>query len=108
MIPLAIFLWPSFLGGGTDFLIVDGNSMLPTILPGSFIITKQESSYNVDDIVAFYLRGGNLQKIVVHRIIDDTEYGFKIQGDNNKDPDPGFFKTSISSAVDTLPSILFL
>jgi len=92
MIPLAIFLWPSFLGGSTDFLIVEGNSMLPTILPGSFVITKHQASYEVDDIVAFYLRAGGAQKIVVHRIIEDTDTGFKIQGDNNPSPDPGFFK----------------
>jgi len=94
MIPLAIFLWPSFIGGTTDFFTVTGNSMLPTILPGSFIITKQQSSYSVDDIVAFYLRAGGSQKTVVHRIIDDTDdRGFRIQGDNNGKPDTGFFKT---------------
>ena len=107
MIPLAIFLWPSFLGGGADFLIVEGNSMLPTILPGSFIITKEQSSYNVGDIVAFYLRGGGLQKIVVHRIIDNTESGFKIQGDNNNKPDTGFFKTDqiIGKVALVIPSV---
>lgn len=92
MIPLALFLWPSVLGGSTDFLIVEGKSMLPTILPGSFVITKHENSYEIDDIVAYYLRQSGQQKIVVHRIIDDTENGFLIQGDNNPQPDPGFFK----------------
>lgn len=94
MIPLAIFLWPSFLGGSTDFLIVEGHSMLPTILPGSFVITKHESSYKVNDIVAYYLQASGQQKIVVHRIIEDTENGFLIQGDNNPTPDPGFHKES--------------
>ncbi|MDH3278442.1 MAG: signal peptidase I [Nitrosopumilus sp.] len=92
MIPLALFLWPSFLGGSTDFLIVEGKSMLPTILPGSFVITKAENSYKVDDIVAFYLRASGQEKIVVHRIIEEKENGFLIQGDNNPTPDPGLFK----------------
>lgn len=92
MIPLALFLWPSFLGGSTDFLIVEGNSMLPTILPGSFVITKHENTYKVNDIVAYYLRASGQEKLVVHRIIEDTENGFRIQGDNNPKPDVGLFK----------------
>jgi len=106
MIPLAIFLWPSFIGGTTDFFTVSGNSMLPTILPGSFVITKQQSTYSIDDIVAFYLRAGGSQKIVVHRIIDDTDdRGFRIQGDNNGKPDTGFFKTEriIGKVAITIP-----
>jgi len=92
LISLAIFLWPSFLGGSSDFLIVEGQSMLPTILPGSLVITQKQDSYEVDDIVAFYLSAGRAQKIVVHRIIDENNNGFIIKGDNNKSNDPGFFK----------------
>jgi len=91
-IPLLIFLWPSFLGGNTDFLITEGNSMLPTILPGSMVITKKQPSYELDDIVAYHLKEGVVQKIVVHRIIEETTNGFILQGDNNKDRDPGVYK----------------
>lgn len=111
MVPLAIFLWPSFIGGTTDFFTVTGNSMLPTILPGSFVITKQQSSYNVDDIVAYYLRAGGSQKIIVHRIIDDTDdRGFRIQGDNNNKPDTGFYKTDriIGKVALTIPHAGYL
>ena len=92
MIPLAIFLWPSFLGGPADFLIVEGQSMLPTILPGSFVITRQETSYHVDDIVAYVQAASGHQRNVVHRIIEETDNGFIIQGDNNPRPDVGVFK----------------
>lgn len=92
MIPIAIYFWPSALGGTTEILIVQGQSMLPTILPGSFVIAKQAPDYNIGDIVVFVQKSGTgAQKIVVHRIIEETENGFVIQGDNNPVKDPGFY-----------------
>jgi len=66
--------------------------MLPTILPGSFVITKEAPSYHIDDIVAFVQKEGKAQKIIVHRIIDETSQGFIIKGDNNPRKDPGYPK----------------
>ncbi len=91
-IPVIIFLWPSFLGGSTDFIAVDGQSMLPTITPGSFVISQKQPSYEIDDIVAFYQREGRASKIIVHRIVEDTERGFRMKGDNNPSVDTGFYK----------------
>ena len=87
-VPLFLYLWPSFLGGDTDFVIVQGNSMLPTIEPGSFVITKKLSHYAIDDIVS-YPEPENPKIIIVHRIIDEDKMGFIIKGDNNKGKDPG-------------------
>ena len=64
--------------------------MYPTILPGSIVITKTAAPYQIDDIVSFTLKEGEIQRIVVHRIIDVTEDGFIIKGDNNPSKDPGF------------------
>ena len=91
-IPIAVLMWPSFLGGNTDLFMVEGNSMLPTILPGSIVVTKKQPTYELDDIVAYHLTQGRLSKIVVHRIIDHTDNGFVIKGDNNPGNDPGFQK----------------
>jgi len=93
MIPLSIYLWPTALGGSTDFLLVQGQSMLPNILPGSFVITKLESSYEVGDVVSFAMEQGSAKKIVVHRIIDENENGFIMQGDNNPTRDAGVYPT---------------
>ena len=91
-IPVAIYLWPVALGGDTQFLLVEGQSMLPTIEPGSFVVLKAQESYEVGDIVGYttpqqsVFQGRN----VVHRIIEDKDdRGFLIQGDNNPKPDPG-------------------
>lgn len=98
LIPLAIYLWPTALGGDTEALFVYGPSMLPTILPGSFLITKTQPQYQIDDIVSFtfiekiseFAFGQDIKRIVVHRIIDETEKGFVIKGDNNRNKDSGF------------------
>ena len=82
--------WPVQLGGNTQFIIVQGQSMLPTILPGSMVVIKEASSYHIDDIVAWEQRSGRLSHIVVHRIIDKTDQGFVIKGDNNQNKDAGF------------------
>jgi signal peptidase len=92
LLPLGIFFWPSGLGGDTGFLIVQGNSMLPTILPGSMVIIKKQPAYQVDDIVSFTLSEGGASKNVVHRIIEETEEGFIIKGDNNPKQDIGIHK----------------
>lgn len=78
------------MGGDTNFLMVQGKSMLPTILPGSLVIIKQAAPYQIDDIVAYFLKEGRAAKIVVHRIMDETPRGFVIQGDNNPKKDKGY------------------
>ena len=94
-IPIIIYFWPTALGGDSEFLIVLGKSMDPTILHGSIVITKKLPSYQIDDIVSFTLKEGReVQRVVVHRIIDETEEGFIIKGDNNEKKDPGFPTTN--------------
>jgi len=94
IIPLVIFLWPSAAGGKTDFFIVQGQSMFPTIIPGSFIITQAEPTYEVDDVVAFNFSQEGVSQRVVHRIIeyDPEDQGFIMQGDNNPKRDAGTHK----------------
>ena len=75
---------PTFLGGPAGYVIVSGKSMEPTLYAGDLVITKQQPSYEVGDIVAFRVEGG----MVIHRIIGgDAENGYVIQGDNKPTPD---------------------
>ncbi|NIQ13603.1 MAG: signal peptidase I, partial [Candidatus Dadabacteria bacterium] len=92
LIPLLIYLWPSALGGDTQFLLVQGISMLGTIEPGSFVILKAQESYEVDDIIGFSTpkQSSFAGRNVVHRIIAETDDGgFILKGDNNPKRDPG-------------------
>jgi len=97
LIPVIIFLWPAFLGGDAEFLLVQGTSMLPTIEPGSFVITKQKESYEVDDVVSYStsITGPFGGRNIVHRIIEKTDEGFIIKGDNNKRADPGIVSPDV-------------
>ncbi|HLF79169.1 MAG TPA: DUF5305 family protein [Dehalococcoidia bacterium] len=75
-----VFLRPTFLRGGTGYIIVAGHSMEPTLWTGDLVITRQQANYEVGNIVAFRVEGGN----VIHRIVGgDGVAGFDMQGDNN-------------------------
>ena len=103
MIPFAIYFWPASLGGDTTLMLVQGQSMLPTILPGSVVVAKAAPEYNVGDIVAYTQRDGSASKIIVHRILEIHDNGYLlIQGDNNPSPDAGF-----PTKKDILGTVLF-
>jgi len=93
-IPLIIFLWPEALGGETQFLLVQGQSMMPTIEPGSFVILRESEKYEVGDIVGYStaVDGPFSGRNVVHRIMEEKSGGFKIKGDNNPRDDPGIVR----------------
>jgi len=90
LIPFVIYFWPASFGGDTTIMMVQGQSMLPTILPGSLLVAKAAPEYNIGDIVAYEQRDGGASKIVVHRIIDVDNNGFIIKGDNNPKKDAGY------------------
>jgi len=100
LIPFVIYFWPASFGGNTTIMMVQGQSMLPTILPGSLVVAKAEPEYFVGDIVAY--EQVDAHRIVVHRIMEETERGFIIQGDNNPKPDTGFPKEE-----DVLGKVMF-
>jgi len=79
-VTVALYFWPASLYGDSDFILLFGESMLPTIQSGSLVIVKSLPSYDNGDIVAFFNSGGIN---VVHRIIEVTEGGYVTQGDNN-------------------------
>ena len=89
LVPLSIYLWPAAFGGDTEFLIVSGQSMYPTIQDGSLVITKDSPPYEIGDIVAYYSKESRIN--VVHRIIDQNNGAFTIKGDNNKNDDAGSY-----------------
>lgn len=93
LIPFAIYFWPASYGGDTTIMMVQGQSMLPTILPGSLVVAKQASEYNVGDIVAYDQKDAH--RIVVHRIVEENPSGFIIRGDNNPRNDAGVHKEDV-------------
>jgi len=96
LIPLVIYLWPEALGGETQFLLVQGQSMMPTIEPGSFVILRESEKYEVGDIVGYStaVDGPFSGRNVVHRIMEEKKAGFVIKGDNNPKKDPGLVQNN--------------
>ena len=101
LIPVAIYFFPAAFGGDTEFFLVSGQSMHPTILDGSLVVTKQSSPYEIGEIVGYYSKESKIN--VVHRIIDVDDNGlFTIKGDNNQNEDTGVY-----SSDDILGEVVF-
>lgn len=68
---------PVFLGFATAAVL--SGSMEPAINTGDYIVTLEKDGYEVGDIV-MYENGGSY---TTHRIVEETEEGFRTMGDNN-------------------------
>ena len=89
VVPVLFYFWPSSLGGNTDFLVVYGESMLPTLQSGNLAILKDDINYKVSDIIAYHFREEGVNKVIIHRIISERpDHTFVLKGDNNISVDP--------------------
>ncbi len=86
-----VFLRPVSMGGSATWIIVRGDSMLPTYQTGDLIVFRAASDYRVGDAIAYRVPAGELGagRVIMHRIVGgDGVSGFIVQGDNNPVPDP--------------------
>lgn len=87
-----VAMWPVALGGKTSYVIVTGQSMLPTLQEGDLVVLRS-GEYEVGDVVS-YEPFADIPAQVIHRIIETKPDGtFVLQGDNNNFIDP-YFPTS--------------
>ena len=86
----ALFLRPQWLGGSATFILVRGDSMVPTFHNGDFLIAYGQPTYEPSDIVVYRVPAGEVGAghMVVHRIVGVSATGYTIQGDNNPASDP--------------------
>jgi signal peptidase I len=80
------YLRPPALGGGTELVLVRGDSMRPTFQPGDLVVTRTSDNYSTGQVVTYKIAGG--QARVIHRIVGNTSAGFTTQGDNRTSKDP--------------------
>lgn len=86
-----IALRPQALGGPARYLVIRGDSMVPTYVSGDFVVLHRQLTYRAGDIVAYSVPKGEIGAglLVIHRIIGgDATHGFTVKGDNNPAPDP--------------------
>ncbi len=82
---LIVVVWASFaplqVGGQATYVIVAGQSMEPNLHLGDLVIVHRTSSYRVGDVVAY--QNADINRYVIHRIINEKQGHFLLQGDNN-------------------------
>jgi signal peptidase I len=86
-----VLLRPQALGGPAAYLVVRGDSMLPTYESGDLLILHATSDYVFGDVIAYKVPKGEFGEghLVLHRIVGgDQSSGFVLEGDNNPAPDP--------------------
>lgn len=80
LVVLWALLAPRAFGGSVDYLILNGNSMLPRFARGDLVLVRPAPFYQVGDLVAY--RHPEVG-VVFHRIIDRVGERFLLQGDHN-------------------------
>jgi signal peptidase I len=86
-----VALRPQALGGPARYLVIRGDSMVPTYVTGDLVVLHTQPTYRVGDIVAYAVPKGEIGAglLVIHRIIGgEAVHGFTVKGDNNPAPDP--------------------
>ena len=80
MLFLAWWLLPTQLGGRTSYVIVNGNSMYPTLHKGDLVLVRRTERYSQGQIAAYRYPDIGL---VIHRIVGTEGDRFIFKGDHN-------------------------
>lgn len=81
---------------GYGFGVVLTGSMEPNVPTGSFTVIKEQSSYEVGDVITYNHYTG---RSVTHRIVEIDGDTVKTQGDANRVADPEFSSEDIIGKV---------
>ena len=68
-------------GGSSHYLRIRGTSMEPSISAGDVVVVREQSSYQVGDVIAY--RSEMAGAVVLHRVVATLSDGYLLQGDNN-------------------------
>ena len=82
LITAAVLVLPGSVGGSTSYVRTYGNSMEPTLQAGDLAILRQSARYEVGDIAAY--RSPELDRVVLHRVVERRDDTLIFQGDNNE------------------------
>ena len=83
------FLRPTALGGSTTYVVVSGDSMLPTYHAGDLVVAQaiepDRAGPAVGSIVVYRIPTGlpGEGRLIIHRIVGGDAGGYTTQGDHN-------------------------
>jgi signal peptidase len=105
-----VLLRPTALGGSTTYVIVAGDSMLPTYRSGDLIVAQPAGLSGPGSVVVYRIPAGDpgAGRLIVHRIVaDDAGTGFTTRGDHNVYTDPWHPTPAdiVGAPVMTLPGV---
>ena len=95
---------------GYNFYVVMSGSMAPHIRVGSIVGVKEDTEYNVDDVITIKMKNDQSQTYT-HRIVEITEEGlYKTKGDANESVDPDFAEEDfvVGKVVVNIPVLGYL
>ena len=82
LVPVSGYVAASLLPGAAGFVVGSG-SMEPAIDSGSLVYVQETNDYEPGDVVTFRVD----DRIVTHRVVDETSRGYVTRGDANDAPD---------------------
>lgn len=105
-----VLLRPTALGGSTTYVIVAGDSMLPTYQSGDLVVAQPAGMSGPGSVVVYRIPAGDpgAGRLIVHRIVgDDAGTGFTTRGDHNSYTDPWHptLADIVGAPVITLPGV---
>jgi signal peptidase len=105
-----VVLRPVALAGPTDYVIVSGHSMEPTLRTGDVAVAMRREHYVIGDVVVYRVPAGEpaAGDRVIHRIVGGSaRTGFVMKGDNKQGIDPWRPRPSdvVGKVVLTVPHV---
>jgi signal peptidase len=91
VVVVSVFLLrPGVVNSPVSWVVVAGDSMLPTLHSGDVVFVKRKESYDKGDVVAYRVPEGEPGAgiVVIHRIVGSDRHGYRLQGDNKDGLDP--------------------
>jgi len=77
-----VVLAPARLGGSLTYVVIEGSSMQPYLHRGDLaLVDTGGNNYRVGQIVAY--RNPQLRRVVLHRIVAESDGRYLFKGDNN-------------------------
>ena len=73
---------------GYVFLIVHGNSMIPTIRDNEWVCVSKAEKVSIGDVIGYFLDNDDHLDIVIHRVVLVRKTYVLTKGDNNYFIDP--------------------